>query len=84
MSFTEKYFGRNLNAAEEKGTDSQIEDMTGYVAQTASDMGELGDFISGIRDTETHPHHPIKVLVNGAIDGFVEIGRLRRTINGKQ
>jgi len=84
MSFTEKYFRRNLNATQEKGTDSQKENMAGYVAHTASDMGELGDFISGIRDTDTHPHHPIKVLVNGAIDGFVQIGKLRKEINARR
>jgi len=84
MSFTEKFFRKNLNAAQEKGTDSQKEDMAGYVAHTASDMGELGDFISGIRNTDTHPHHPINVLVNGAIDGFEKIVNLRREINGEK
>ncbi len=84
MSFTERFFRRNLEAAEKRGTEVQQDDMAGLVAVNSQMIGELGDVLGGRRNQKDHPHHEVAVLVNGIFANVTEILKLRREINGKE
>jgi hypothetical protein len=82
MGFAEKFFRKNIKAAEESGTDDQQNAMATVVAFNSQKLGELSDILSGRRKQTGHAHHPVRSLVDGAIDDTLRIVRLRREIDG--
>jgi hypothetical protein len=84
MSFAETFFRKNIQAAEEIGTEVQQDDMAGLVAVNSQLLNELGDILGGRRNQKDHPHHPVDDLVKGVIVNVSEILKLRREINGKR
>lgn len=75
-----EFLKKNLEAAEERGTEKQSDNMAGVAAVLSHYAGELSDFMGGRRKLNDHPHHAPKDLADTVISGVVKMTEVRREI----
>lgn len=75
-----KFVKKNLEAANQFGTEGQQIDMNFSAAILAQQVGELSDFMGGVRRLNDHAHHKPKDLADAIIERVLVITQIRKEI----